>query len=561
VWAERVFRKVEKAGRVPHRRRGRAGADAFRVGTGRGVPLWAALILAAAGGVLFNAAFPALSWWPLVFPGVGLLLYVQQGRRAWSALLVGFVGALAFYISDIYWTALYLGPVPWLALSITESFFWSLAAVLITLAYRWVPRAVPGRLGTLVLLPLVVAGLWTLREFQTDHWPFTGFAWGRVAYTQSQSPFTPLVGWVGVAGLTFLLVWVSAFALACLQEVGMSRLTRAVLPVTAALAMASVPAWPSHALGSARVAAVQGDGPAGYFDPNNKYGAVEQAQVNATVPLFSKGPFDMVVWPEGSADANPLADQNSASVLSALSRVLDAPLVVGAITEDGPKTFNSSLLWDGDKGKVAQYDKQLPVPFGEYIPLRPFFHALAPALVDLVQRDYTPGTRPNVFDIRGTGQDIRAGISICFDIIDDRQIPQMIDGGAQLILAQTNNADFGRTEENVQQLAIARMRAVETDRSVVNISTVGTSQVIGPTGRTLAAIPAYKPGVLVASVPLSTGITPAVRFGAAIELGAAALGGAGLVGCLGLLLTQRRRPRGNPEDGVWSRDARRAESD
>ena len=494
--------------------------------------MWAALLCAAAGGVLFDGAFPDHYWWPLIFPGVALLLLAQQGRGAWSALLVGFVGGLAFYISDIYWTALYLGPVPWLALSITESAFWALAALLFTLAYRWVPRALPGVLGRVVALPLIIAGLWTLRELQTNHWPFTGFAWGRVAYSQSASPFTHLVAWVGVAGLTFLVVWLSALALACVQETGLARMTRAFIPLVAALAVASVPIWPSTAHGTTRVAAVQGDGPAGYFDPKNVYGAVEDAQVDATVPLIGEGPFSMVVWPEGAASANPLEDAHSASVLSALSNTLGAPLVVGAITEDGKKAFNSSLLWDGTAGKTAQYDKQLPVPFGEYIPYRTVFHALAPALVDLVQRDYTPGTRPNVFDIRG----IKAGISICFDIIDDRQIPQMINGGAQLILAQTNNADFGRTEENVQQLAIARMRAVEADRSVVNISTVGTSQVIAPDGHTIASIPAYKPGRLVAEVPLSSGVTPAIVIGSGVEAGAATLGAAGLVGCFLLVL-------------------------
>ncbi|GAA4154693.1 apolipoprotein N-acyltransferase [Gryllotalpicola daejeonensis] len=508
------------------------------------LPLWGALICAAAGGVLFDGAFPDHYWWPLVFPGVALLLRAQQGRRAWSALLVGFVGGLAFYISDIYWTALYLGPIPWLALSVTEAAFWALAALLFTLAYRWVPRALPGLFGRVVALPLVIAGLWTLRELQTNHWPFTGFAWGRAAYTQSASPFTHVVAWVGVAGLTFLLVWIAALALACVQEVGLRPLTRAFIPVVAALAVASVPVWPSNAHGVTRVAAVQGNGPAGYFDPKNVYGAVENAQITATTPLLGKGPFSMIVWPEGAADANPLADKDSASMLSALSTALDAPLVVGAITEDGKKTFNSSLLWDGFDGATAQYDKQLPVPFGEYIPYRSVFHAIAPALVDLVQRDYTPGTRANVFDIHG----IKAGISICFDIIDDRQLPQMINGGAQLILAQTNNADFGRTEENVQQLAIARMRAVEADRSVVNISTVGTSQVIAPDGHTIASIPAYRPGQLIADVPLSTGVTPAIRLASAIEVGAATLGGAGLIGCLVLALAARRADSGEDDD-------------
>ena len=39
---------------------------------------------------------------------------------------------------------------------------------------------------------------------------------------------------------------------------------------------------------------------------------------------------------------------------------------------------------------------------------------------------------------------------------------------------QTNNADFRNTDENLQQLAFARTRAIETGRSVVNISTSAT---------------------------------------------------------------------------------------
>ena len=36
----------------------------------------------------------------------------------------------------------------------------------------------------------------------------------------------------------------------------------------------------------------------------------------------------------------------------------------------------------------------------------------------------------------------------------------MIAGGANVILAPTNDADFGRTDESAQQLAIARLRAI-----------------------------------------------------------------------------------------------------
>jgi apolipoprotein N-acyltransferase len=84
----------------------------------------------------------------------------------------------------------------------------------------------------------------------------------------------------------------------------------------------------------------------------------------------------------------------------------------------------------------------------------------------------------------------------------------------------------------VQQLAIARIRAIETARTVVNISTVGTSAIIYPDGSMHDRLPWYEPGVMVDDVPLSTTMTPAVVGGRQVEwfvsFGAlAALGAAG----------------------------------
>ena len=85
--------------------------------------------------------------------------------------------------------------------------------------------------------------------------------------------------------------------------------------------------------------------------------------------------------------------------------------------------------------------------------------------------------------------------------------------GAQIYMFQTNNADFRGTDENLQQLAFARMRAIETGRSVVNLSTVGTSQVIAPDGTTIDGLPADEAGHMLTDVPLRTGLTPAVVAG------------------------------------------------
>ena len=476
------------------------------------VPLAAALILAAASGPVLDAGFPDLGIWPLTFVGVGLMLIVQVGRSAWGALLTGFVASVSFYLVHISWITLYLGDVPWIALSVLQSIFFAIGALLITLAFRWIPQVWSTPHGRVGLLPLVVAGLWTAREALVSTWPYGGFAWGRVALSQSESPFAPLVAWVGVSGLSFLVVWIVAFLLQFLREpiVSVPSL-RLLAPAAAVAVLLALPAWPIVERGTATIAAVQGNGKAGYFDEREP-GDILAAQAAATIPLIGT-PVDMIVWPENGTDLDPVTVPQAASVLDYLSAQTGAPIIAGTIMEREGRFYNTSLLWKSRQGVVDYYDKRHPVPFGEYVPDRAFWEPFAPDLIGLIGREYTPGTRDNVFDIDG----VVAGISICFDIVDDALTREAVDRGAQVIIAQTNNADFGRTDENQQQLAIARLRAIESSRSLVNVSTVGTSQMIGPDGATLTEIPAYEPGHMVYDVPLVTTRTPAMVAGGQIE--------------------------------------------
>jgi apolipoprotein N-acyltransferase len=476
------------------------------------LPLWAAVAASVAGGLLLTLAFPALSWWPMAFPAVVLALIGLVGRRLWSSFLVGFAFGAAFFFVNLLFTARYLGPVPWVALSMLEALITAAGAVPITLAYRWLPRLLPGVAARLILLPLLVAGLWTLREQIVGSWPYGGFPWGRVGISQAGSPLADLASWVGVSGLTFLMV---LFCAAAIEYVRIGRYRRPLTALPAAVVavlLLVVPQFPTTAAGSIRVGAVQGNGPAGYFDqraPN----AVMQAQIDATVPLFGEE-MDVLLWPEGGVDSDPTSNPSTASVLDAVSRRVDAPLLVSAVTSRGDEYFNSSLLWLEGEGAVQIYDKRHPVPFGEYVPDRAFWEPFAPDLIGLIQREYTPGEGAPFFGLDGVG----VGLAICFDVIYDDVVWDGAREGAEVFMFQTNNADFRGTDENLQQLAFARMRAIETGRSVVNLSTVGTSQVITADGATIDGLAADVAGHMLTDVPLRTGLTPAVVAGEGIKL-------------------------------------------
>lgn len=537
------------------------------------LPLWMALLVAAGAGPVLAAAFPGLGIWPFAFVAIALALVTLQGRRLGSAFLVGFIFGATFYFVDIQWAAVFLGPIPWSALSTLMALWAGLGGMLITLAYRWIPRAFPGVWSRLLFVPVVVGGLWTLREAVESVWPYGGFSWGRVAFSQSASPLAPLFAWFGVSGVSFLMVVAVAVAVAVVQEGlrastgrsaawyrpwidggsgmpatgvssgaaasgasapgyatagrGIDTLGRATLVVGLFALLLVVPAYPVHIQGTVRVGAVQGDTKSGYFDPPANFGDNLLGQIAATEPVYSKN-VDVVVWPEGASDVDPLEDPNAAALWDQVSARANAPLVGGTITtrttvENAKKVtryYNTSLLWEAGKGAVDYYDKKHPVPFGEYVPDRSFWRQFAPDLIDLIQREYTPGTTDEVMNIGTTKSgvpNVLAGIAICFDIVDDQLMTDMVDQGADVVFAQTNNADFGRTDESVQQLAIARIRAQELGRSVVNISTVGTSAVIAPDGTVSHQLPVYTPEVIVDDVPLATGKTPAVWGGRQFE--------------------------------------------
>jgi apolipoprotein N-acyltransferase len=497
----------------------------------RPLPLWASIVASVLSGFALMTAFPAIDLWPMAFVSIVLLGWALLGRRWWASLLVGLVAGATFWLTLIRWLTLYLGPVPWLALGLLETLFFAVGVALMGLVINQGGRRWSGTWGAYVVVPVVGGAVWASRELFSSNAPYGGFSWGLLAQSQSQSPFTALVAWVGTYGLSFI---VAALSLLLVQVLRRPRPWKAAIGwVFVVVALAFVPIPASETTGAMSVLAVQGNSKAGLFDDRNS-GDILFDHVAQTLPFAGKK-VDAVVWPENAADLDPTRVAFSADILNRVSATLHAPVVTGAITRDSGGTyFNSSLVWQEGLGVQAQFDKIHPVPFAEYMPDRPFWRALAPDLVDLVGYDYGLGQRPNVVTVAG----IPVALAICFDISYEQQARDFIAGGAQVVFAQTNNADFGRTDENLQQLAIARLRAVETGRAVVNISTVGTSAVMDSQGKSLAQLPAYEPGAMLTDVPLYSHITPAMAVGQCSEV---LLLIVSLVGLL-LLLPGRRKP-------------------
>jgi apolipoprotein N-acyltransferase len=495
------------------------------------------------GGFVSSLAMPTENVWPLIFVSVAMILLAIQGLKFFQATGVGFLAGMAFYMSQVEWISLYLGPVPLIALSVLESFIFALGAGSIALVWSFLNVRLRGSFAS-TMISLSIATVWTAREFVAINFPYGGFPWSRVAQALSDSFLSQLVYFVGISGLTFLSVFMTASLLLLIQA-GLSNL-RSTVPALAGtiviLAVAAFVVVPTEAeSGEVTIASVQGNANAGLF-ANAERGTFLRNHLEAT-ELLSDHPrreeIDFIVWPENASDLNPQTNDLAKLQIDSVVEKFQVPLILGAITESGDEVYNSSLYFAPGKGQVDQYDKKRPVPFAEYVPDRDFWYALAPDLVGLVSRGYTYGARDGIFVFEGSN----LGVLICFEIAIDDIGRELIDEGAEIILSQTNNADFGRSDETFQQAALARLRAIETGRAIVNISTVGVSKVFLPNGEVVEELPIFEPGVMVQTLPLRTSITPAMVIGPSFDFVVNLLALLLLLAALGFGFANRTRRR------------------
>lgn len=477
---------------------------------------WLALAFASLGGLTSSLAYPSNAIWVAIIASVALILKALTMVSTRQSLVIGFAAGFTFYASQIPWMTTYLGPVPWLALSSLEALIFAVGSVAISFLLSAL-RHFSFSFFSTTSQALAVASLWTAREWVAISFPYDGFPWSRVALSQSNSPLAAWVYWGGNSMLTFVIVFFAAALVLGHRELRFSAVGKSFTAIALILVFAIPVLTPLDSrseTGSMKLAAVQGNAKAGLlvYEP---LGTILNNHLDASGQLTQLDQeIDLVIWPENASDKNPQVHPDAEAAIRKFVDAIDAPLMFGTITERDRKIYNSSILWLPKVGQVDFYDKKRPVAFGEYVPDREFFHSLAPDLIDLIPRGYSFGTRDGIFAVDGKS----VGTMICFEVAIDDISRQLVDQGAEVLIVQSNNADFGTSNQSAQQLAIARLRAIETGRAVVHISTVGTSAIILPNGTISRQLDTYKADVMVQEVPLRKTITPAMTLGPIFDL-------------------------------------------
>ena len=467
----------------------------------------AVLALLFSGGVQASI-LPPLGWTflqPVSWVPAFWVFSRVEGRRAFLAgWLMGASASAAVY----YWIAETVGrfssvpsPLSYLVLALFAAFGGLYAAVF---AWGFGPvRRASGRWW-----PLGVAAWFTAVEFLNPQlFPyFQGSVWYR-------DPSIFLVtALTGVSGVTFLVILCNGVVFQAVREMrGGSTAPRARVANAGVLValVACAFAWSAVRLAriesaeagaeSLRVALVQPN-----YDVAKRremWRKAPEALAEDLVALSRAaarhfGGIDVFVWPEGALARDPRAPRNAA-VLEFV-RETGAEVWTGAydsrVEEDGRRrSYNSAFRIFGDGVVDERYDKNVLVPFGEFMP----FADAIPALRKIRgPGNFARGEGLAVYD----GGLARFAFLICYEAILSAYVREGVRQNPDLLVNLTFDAWFGDTSEPSQHLMLAATQAAQYGVPLLRSTTTGISAFVDARGRITARTGVYTREVLVRDV-------------------------------------------------------------
>lgn len=183
---------------------------------------------------------------------------------------------------------------------------------------------------------------------------------------------------------------------------------------------------------------------------------------------------DLIIWPEAST---PYAVNLDRQWVENLAKDANCTLLIGAVVKEGDFSYNTISEVSPDSGlNPERYDKQVLVPFGEYVPY-PF--RWIPGLSKLVGPvgNFSSGNHPHVFQIKAKDLErpVRVGPLICYEDIFPFLSRKIVSQEVDFLFVCTNDAWFGREGCAEQHAAHSVLRALELGRPFLRCGNAGWS--------------------------------------------------------------------------------------
>ena len=474
----------------------------------RGLDGWKRFIAAGAAGALSALAFAPYNIFVLQLLGYGVLLLLLEGigHRAYRTAKFALIG-WAFGFGQFFVGLFWIGN----AFQVdAAAHAWQIPFVLVLL---------PGGLALFPALACIVAtGFWqngtsrilslsaalALSQYLRGH-VLTGFPWNLAAYGWGAVPevlqSAAILGAYGLSLLTIL------FGVSLAGVFGRSRSRAFVLPALMVCLFALM--WGAGAMrlrtavadvANVRLRIVQPNIPeAEKFEP--QFVARNWQRLIDLSRARSQGPAPThIIWPESAPPfllSREPAALDEIAVLTGTNHVLITGAARVTRDSDGARHYYNSVYFFGHGGALeGVYDKFHLVPFGEYLPMESFFHAIGIDKLVNSPGGFTAGSGPRTFAVPGAPP---VGPLVCYEVI----FPDEVTGRPRpkWLVNVTNDAWFGTFSGPYQHLLIAQVRAIEEGLPIVRAAGTGISAIIDPMGRITAELGLDRAGALDGTLP------------------------------------------------------------
>jgi apolipoprotein N-acyltransferase len=409
-------------------------------------------VVAAFAGVLFAFSFEPIGLWFLAPISYAIFLRIcQKGVNLYrSAFLFGFISSAI----TLWWAGKYVGLIPLALLALLHGLF-------------YLPLGLLGRYTTNIFW--FIPALLAIEELRSI-FPFSGFSWMRISFSQADAPYASVISIGGALLLSAWVLTISAMVAKFRKNFAFPLLLVVLLPLLLNNSYSS----------QAKVSfiGIQGNTPSVGLTFNDRAEAVFNLHL-AETRKADIDRADVIIWPENAIDVDPFANTKVRESIESLTSTLKIPLIAGAITRQSGQLENVSLMYDESGEVVSYYSKQYLTPFGEYMPLRPIARIISPYVDDVV--DFNVGKRVDNHIVDG----FNLAPVICYELLSDSLVQKAAESSEALVV-QTNSATFADTSESAQQLQITRLRAIENAREIVSVSTIGISAHIGINGEIIS---------------------------------------------------------------------------
>ena len=170
-----------------------------------------------------------------------------------------------------------------------------------------------------------------------------------------------------------------------------------------------------------------------------------------------------------------ISDINSIDILKHIND--NKKVIIGTIRKDKNKFYNSFLFLEKDNIQI--FDKQILVPFGEFLPFRSYLKFLENISGNV---DFTPGNKERI--IKSSDQ-VNILPVICYEVIFNKILRKINEKDIDILINITNDSWFGNTLGPYQHFYHARMRALISNKYLLRISNNGISAIIDNNGKVL----------------------------------------------------------------------------